>query len=212
LPSTWSSFLLDLARASFIHVLHTIWMGRNVPRCWMVATSETELLIISRFRVQLKIMRAPRCRLVLWKTPPIWWHKVNMGGSVVNNIAACGGIFRDHLGNHVGSFSQNLGMVSVLHAELMAIILALELAATHAWMNIWVESDSITALGAFDNCFSRGLTIVHSHIFREGNTCANRFANHCHEVENSEWWDTLPLFLRDQFLYDKMGLPCYRID
>ncbi|MCI80135.1 hypothetical protein A2U01_0101406, partial [Trifolium medium] len=53
-------------------------------------------------------MRAPRCRLVLWKTPPIWCHKVNTDGSVVNNIAACDGIFRDRFANHVGSFAQNL--------------------------------------------------------------------------------------------------------
>jgi hypothetical protein len=65
-------------------------------------------------------------RLVLWKIPPIWWYKVNTDGLVVNNVAACGEIFRDHLANHVASFAQKLGMVSVLlYAEIVAIILAL---------------------------------------------------------------------------------------
>jgi ribonuclease HI len=43
----------------------------------------------------------------------------------------------------VGSFVKEFGAVSNLYEEFMAIILALELAARHAWMNIWVESDSI---------------------------------------------------------------------
>jgi hypothetical protein len=249
LPHPWSALLLNLARASFIHVLHTIWMGRNgirfnncvinvhaakmkiltsiatsAPLLDGHTTSATELLILSRFRIQPRLPRAPQHRLVLWKSPPIWWYKVNTDGSVMNNVAACGGIFRDHMANHVASFAQNIVMATVLYAEIMAIILALELAAIHSWSNIWVESDSTAALGAFDNpelvpwnlrnrwsnCFLRGLNIIHSHIFREGNACADSLANHGHGVEDSAWWDSLPLFLGDQFLYDKMGLPCYR--
>ncbi|MCI87487.1 hypothetical protein A2U01_0108770, partial [Trifolium medium] len=41
-------------------------------------------------------------------------------------MAACGGLFRDHLADHVGSFAQNLGPGSILHAEITAIIIALE--------------------------------------------------------------------------------------
>ncbi|MCI26075.1 heat-shock protein, partial [Trifolium medium] len=35
--------------------------------------------------------------------------------------------------------------------ELMAMILAFELARQHSWYNIWLESDSKVALGAFKN-------------------------------------------------------------
>ncbi|MCI16483.1 hypothetical protein A2U01_0037626, partial [Trifolium medium] len=89
------------------------------------------------------------------------------------------------------NFVKKLGAVSVLYAELMAIILALELAARHAWMNIWVESDSTAALGAFDDP-----NLV--------NACEDKLANHGHQVADSVWWDSLPSFLRDQFLHDKM--------
>jgi signal peptidase I len=35
--------------------------------------------------------------------------------------------------------------------KIMTIILALELAHSFGWFPIWVESDSMLALGAFDN-------------------------------------------------------------
>ncbi|MCI38443.1 hypothetical protein A2U01_0059671, partial [Trifolium medium] len=63
--------------------------------------------------------------MILSKTPPIWWHKVNTDGSVVGNSATCGGIFRDHMADHVGSFAMNIGLGFVLYAEIFAIILAL---------------------------------------------------------------------------------------
>ncbi|KAI5447197.1 hypothetical protein KIW84_014883 [Lathyrus oleraceus] len=40
--------------------------------------------------------------------------------------AACGGISRDHLGNHAGSFACNLGHENALFAKLMGVILAIE--------------------------------------------------------------------------------------
>jgi ribonuclease HI len=65
----------------------------------------------------------------------------------------------------------------------MAMIMALEAAASKGWCNIWLESDSKTALEAlanpnmvpldlrnhWSNCLSLGLNIKYSHIFRECN-------------------------------------------
>jgi len=44
-------------------------------------------------------------------------------------MAARGGICRDHRGTFMGCFISNLGTTSILEAELLAIIIALENAA-----------------------------------------------------------------------------------
>ncbi|KAK2384369.1 hypothetical protein QL285_071721 [Trifolium repens] len=124
----------------------------------------------------------------------------------------------------MGSYAQPLGTVSILHAELMAIILAIEFVAAHSWYNLFnllIESDSKVALSAFDNpdvvpwdlrnrwsnCSSFSLVIFHSHIYRESNICADRLASHGHTIVDVLWWDFLPYFLRDLFLHDKLGMP-----
>ncbi|KAK2443533.1 hypothetical protein QL285_014623 [Trifolium repens] len=84
-------------------------------------------------------------------TLTIWWYKANTDGFFVANTAACGGLFRYHRADHVGSFAQNIDNGSVLHVEIAAIIIALERAAAHAWQRIWIESDSGSALSAFAN-------------------------------------------------------------
>ncbi|MCI19130.1 RNA-directed DNA polymerase (Reverse transcriptase) [Trifolium medium] len=73
--------------------------------------------------------RAPVVEImVLWKTPTISWLKVNTDGFVNLHSAASGGIFRDYMANFRGVYAQTIGNQTVLHAELMAIILAMEIA------------------------------------------------------------------------------------
>lgn len=58
--------------------------------------------------------------------------------------------------------------------------------------------------------FQGGISILSLHIFREGNCCAEKLANHGHEIANVFWWDSLPSFLREDFFRDRFGLPNYR--
>ncbi|GAU50560.1 hypothetical protein TSUD_180300 [Trifolium subterraneum] len=60
------------------------------------------------------------------------------------------------------------------------------------------------------NCRSFLITIRWSHIYREGNSCADKLANLGHSFAQFKWWDSLPLELQDDFLRDKLGLPCSR--
>ncbi|PNX57963.1 ribonuclease H, partial [Trifolium pratense] len=169
-------------------------------------TSNTlmEQQILQHFHLAPRLRKAPQIKLVLWKAPNIWWLKANTDGSVVGNTAACGGLFRNHMADHVGSFAYNLGPVSILHAEITAIIIVIELAAAHGWQRISIESDSMSALSSFENpsivpwdlrnrwsnAISLGLTVIHTHIFREGNMCADRLASHGHSIVDSMWWDS----------------------
>jgi len=84
-------------------------------------------------------------------------------------------------------FSCNIGLASVFHAEILAYILAIEHAAQHGWRNLWLESDSSSALLVFSNSSlvpwllrnrwhnarSLDVHVITSHIFREGNSCAD---------------------------------------
>ncbi|MCH83897.1 RNA-directed DNA polymerase (Reverse transcriptase) [Trifolium medium] len=79
-------------------------------------------------RPQPQLQHSPN--MVLWKTPSVPLLKVNTDGSVcgTNIAAAYCGIFRDFSACFRGCFARNLGAVSVLHAEIMATILDVELA------------------------------------------------------------------------------------
>jgi len=52
-------------------------------------------------------------------------------------------------------------------------------------------------------------SILSSHIFREGNCCADKLANDGLGLDDAFWWDSLPTFLSD-FYRDKFGLPTFR--
>ncbi|RHN59594.1 putative ribonuclease H-like domain-containing protein [Medicago truncatula] len=115
---------------------------------------------------------------VVWKPPTVRWVKINTDGSVRNSLASCGGIFRDHRGTFLGCFACNFGPVLVFEVDLSAIIFAMEFAARFDWLNLWLESDSSSAVLAFKNsnlipfrlrnrwhnCFQLGIIVVCSHL------------------------------------------------
>lgn len=161
---------------------------------------------------------------VVWKAPTSPWLKVNTDGSVINGNAACGGLFLDSRGSFLGAFVCNIGVASVFHLEVLAFILAMEHAALHGWRNVWLESDSSSAILIFSNpslvplllrnrwynAHSLGIQIIASHIFCEGNCCADRLANMGHAIEGSVWISSLPTELHLDFFCDRVGLPNYR--
>lgn len=65
------------------------------------------------------------------------WVKCNTNGisKVPSRQAACGGLFRDYNGDVCGVFVQQLGVESANFAELMAVLLAVEL-----WLIVEVGS------------------------------------------------------------------------
>ena len=131
---------------------------------------------------------------------------------------------RDSLDTYLDAFSCNIGIASVFHAETLAFILVIEHAAYNGWRNLWLESDLSSALMICSNSSlvlwllrnrwhnARGLSVqvISSHIFREGNSCAEKLANMDHEIQGSIWLDTLPAELHMDFYQDRIGLPNYR--
>ena len=111
----------------------------------------SDFSFLDSFAVSPHYRRVKEIILVLWKTPTAPWLKLNTDGSVINGLAACGGLFRDSLGTFRGAFYCNVGAQSVFYAEVHDIISAIEFAAQNGWTNIWLESDSTSALSIFSN-------------------------------------------------------------
>jgi hypothetical protein len=72
----------------------------------------------------------------------------------------------------------------------MGLILAMEFGAHHPWIWLWLECDSPSVVHAFKNpsvipirlrnrwhnCLQHGMMVICSHIFQEGNCCADKLA------------------------------------
>ncbi|RHN51770.1 putative ribonuclease H-like domain-containing protein [Medicago truncatula] len=70
--------------------------------------------------------------------------KVNTDGAATRNPrnASTGDIFRDKEGLCIGCVAQNLGNVNAYHGELMAAIIAMEIAQSRNFNHLWLETDS----------------------------------------------------------------------
>jgi len=87
----------------------------------------SDLTFLDSFLVSPHRQRTKDILTMFWKPPTSPWLKVNSDGSIVGSHAACGGIFRDHLGTFLGSLSCNIGIASVFDSEVLGYILALEI-------------------------------------------------------------------------------------
>jgi hypothetical protein len=52
----------------------------------------------------------------------------------------------------------------------------------------------------WSNCLDNNLNLGWSHIFRGGNSCADKLASHGHSATTLIWFNNLPSFLCDEFL------------
>jgi len=55
-----------------------------------------------------------------------------------------------------------------------------------------------------------GLHAICSHIYREGNCCADKLGEYEHAVVGTIWLDFMPSSLLADFARDRIGLPNYR--
>ena len=113
----------------------------------------------------------------------------------------------------MGRFSSELQVNSDLHAELLGVIIAIEQAQTRGWMHLWIESDSQLVIQASkshcivpwdllnrrSNCFGLNLQLLFSHVFREGNSCADKLATLGHDCYDFSWWHTIFVSLLGDF-------------
>jgi ribonuclease HI len=158
-------------------------------------SSIEEFLILKAFNVRFSNTPPHVIKEVLWQPPVFNWVKCNSDGASLGNPgpSSCGGLFRNSKGEFLGAFAYNLGISNSLSAELNGAMYAVELAHHYGWKSLWLETDSVLVVNAFksskiipwhlknrwDNCLLliSSMKFFVSHIYREGNTCADKFVN-----------------------------------
>lgn len=57
---------------------------------------------------------------------------------------------------------------------------------------------------------TRQINFIYTHIYREGNTCANKYVGHGTNTSDFVRWDLPPNFFVEDFSRNMLGLPSYR--
>lgn len=185
-----------------------------------------EFTFIKKFNINLHPPRAPRIYEVIWQPPLHSWVKCNTDGASNSQAASSGGLFRDSEANFLLGFSENVGQENAYFAELSAAMRAIEIASQQNWTQLWLESDSMLVVNAFKNhalvpwklrnrwynCIHTVLSMnfIVSHIFREGNQCADILANVGLNSDVPIGSLEKPSCINSSFGQNKLGLPNYR--
>ncbi|KAL0400828.1 UNVERIFIED_CONTAM: putative ribonuclease H protein [Sesamum latifolium] len=133
-------------------------------------------------------------KIIRWLRPAVGWWKLNCDGASKENQgkAGAGGVIRDCRGRMVLAFATGLDIQTNIFAELFAIVKGLQMAREADCTQLLIETDAKVVLqliakdtGAWYvqhlltrlRILRRGITIVFSHVYREGNQPADYLAN-----------------------------------
>jgi ribonuclease HI len=191
------------------------------------SSSMRDFMILKRLNVNLHPPKPTIVKEVLWQPPLDHWVKCNTDGASTSSTSSCGGIFRNHNADLLYCFAENIGRKSAFKAELCGAMRAIELANYTNWKNLWLESDSSLVVLAFKsidlvpwelsnrwkNCLkiTSGMNFVVSHVYREGNQCADGLANLGLSIDRFTIWNELPQEISSFFVDNRLGKPSFRI-
>ncbi|PKU67262.1 Putative ribonuclease H protein [Dendrobium catenatum] len=165
---------------------------------------------------------------VYWIKPKQPYVKLNTDGFVGLLTAGARGIIRDFGGEVVAAFATPLQINDVISAELNALILGLELCIKYSCNYVWIELDAMfivqsikdetTGNANYFYLFRKVKNIMNemnvfiSHIYREGNVCADWLANRGSTLYGYEELNILNLdqVLKGMILMDKACMPYLR--
>lgn len=190
-------------------------------------SSVRDLIILKKFNVLVHPPKPTCIKEIIWSPPIVGWIKCNTDGASTATSSSCGGVFRDQNANFLSCFAENLGGGSAYQAKLAAIMRAVEIASQRNWRNIWIESDSTLVVMAFNkmsmipcslrnkwiNCRKLlcGMNFVVTHIYREGNRCADKLASKGLDIEGVTIWMNMPDFINKFVIHDRLGMPNFRV-
>lgn len=150
---------------------------------------------------------------VSWEKPRTGWTKLNFDGSCKGRSckASIGGVFRNHKAEFLLGYAESIGRnISSTIAELAALQRGLELVLENGWNKVWIEGDSKTLLDIIverrevrSKEVDRHLRIINlmipevdncivSHVYREGNRAADKFAELGHRLAKPQIWRDVP--------------------
>ncbi|CAN1215674.1 Putative ribonuclease H protein At1g65750 [Linum perenne] len=118
----------------------SVWLRLRVLH-WIAGVRET---MRAESHVLSEVVTRRRETLLRWIPDPDQWVTVNCDCSVIqpHGLAACGGIIRNSHGRRLAVFAANLGVCTIMRAELRAVVLGLELAWEMGMRKIQLQIDS----------------------------------------------------------------------
>jgi hypothetical protein len=127
----------------------------------------------------------------------------------------------------MGCFTLNIGQANAFQAELIGIMQAIELAHHHIWWNLWQETDSMMATLAYkspslipwqlrirwSNCMVllKDMNFIMSHVFREGNSLANKLASMAFDSTGFTWFSSIPIPVLEIYNHNRLDLLSFRL-
>lgn len=127
--------------------------------------------------------------------PPPPWLNCNIDGATRGcpRMVGSGSIFLNNNAIFLGAFAINIGFHSVFHTKVLVIIIAIENAQEKHWHSLRLEFNFSLLVRAFSNpksvcwpLFNRWTNCINltrsfrfkiTYIYREANTCADKFAS-----------------------------------
>ncbi|XP_019430046.1 PREDICTED: uncharacterized protein LOC109337520, partial [Lupinus angustifolius] len=113
-----------------------------------------------------------------------------------------------------------------LYAEMKSAILVIECAHKKGWNSIWLKCNSSLVVDIFNGkskvpwklqarwtickIHLSSMNFKVSHIYREGNACADSLAKFGISSNTYTWWNSIPTFIHSHFYRNWLGLPNYR--
>ncbi|XP_019455095.1 PREDICTED: uncharacterized protein LOC109356219 [Lupinus angustifolius] len=126
----------------------------------------------------------------------------------------------------MGCFASYFHIQNSIYAKLLAVIMAVLIAHDNGWRSIWLECDSKVVVDIFDgsksvpwrlsnlmnkcNSTLSSMNFKVTHIFRQGNACADKLATYGVSSKVDTWWNYMPNFLYEDFYRNRNLLPNYR--
>lgn len=148
---------------------------------------------------------------VAWEKPEIGWTKLNFDGSCKSRgKSSIGGVFRNHKAEFLLGYAESIGRSTSTIAELAALRRGLELVLENGWTDVWLEGDAKTLVDiivqrrqvkcAEVQRYVRHINLVIpklnncmvTHIYREGNRVADKFAQIGHQLVKPRIWCNIP--------------------
>ncbi|KAI0511115.1 hypothetical protein KFK09_011738 [Dendrobium nobile] len=166
--------------------------------------------------------------IVYWIKPKPPFVKLNTDGSIDSMKAGAGGLIRDFKGDLLAAFAAPVQNRNVMLAEFQALYFGLELCLKMGFNNVWIEVDSLFLVQIMEKGNIGNVHLFYltrkikgmlnllnykiSHIFREGNVCADWLAKKGAFLEGFLEFNTLHLdpILSGMLLVDKCSLPYIR--
>ncbi|PNX85515.1 ribonuclease H, partial [Trifolium pratense] len=213
--------------AAFAMIIASTSISGNATKLF-TSSAICDFCVLKAFKVDSRPPRAPSIKEVFWVPPNFSWTKCNTDAAALGcpGQASCAGVFRDKNAIFLGCFTVNLCINTAFHAELIGVMFAMEIAFEKGWWNLWVETDSLMVTLAFNtpdmvpwylrnrwlNCLhiSKSMNFIISHIFREGNSLADKLASLGLHSNSFIWHSQLPSEAIPAYNQNRFGLPLFR--